>query len=321
MTSLQLAAASPLAPAPAETLFERILLGIDFGAASLAAARWATTHVAPHANALLAHVLPFADDLDDGPDADPSSLESLRQMKPALAGGLGGFAATLATASARSILRIGRPSLWLSLIANGDQASLLVLGRRVDANRMRVGEPNVIERASRRTRASVLVVPEGVLQPPTHVVAAVDDSRFAPTVLRVARHLARLHEVPMTVFHVLSPAVGAYDRVIRGARQLIGADRKLRPAERPPAPNALPLRMARWLVELGQSHGVAGRDRTEVAMGDPAREITAFATSGSPTLVVVGMRGADGAPPGSIGSVARELLTRAPLPVLAVNDF
>jgi nucleotide-binding universal stress UspA family protein len=36
-------------------------------------------------------------------------------------------------------------------------------------------------------------------------------------------------------------------------------------------------------------------------------------------LVVVGMRGADGAPSGSVGSVARELLTRGPLPVLAVN--
>jgi nucleotide-binding universal stress UspA family protein len=31
------------------------------------------------------------------------------------------------------------------------------------------------------------------------------------------------------------------------------------------------------------------------------------------------MRGGDDAPIGSIGSVARELLTRAPLPVLAVN--
>ena len=77
--------------------------------------------------------------------------------------------------------------------------------------------------------------------------------------------------------------------------------------------------MPRWLVELAQSHGVFGRDRTEVRMGDPAREITAVASSGAATLVIVGMRGADEAPLGSLGSVARDLLARSPFPVLAVN--
>jgi len=319
MTNQPLAAPPRSALVPPDAAFARILLGVDFSAASLAAARWATTHVAPRATAILSHILPFPDDSAESDEADSPKTDSLRHMKPALAGGLGGFAATLRVANARSILRIGRPSRWLSLIANAEEASLLVLGRRADANRIRVGEPNVIERASRRTSASVLVVPEGISQPPAHVVAAVDDSRFAPRVLRVARWLARLHEVPMTVLHVLSPAVGAYDRVIRSARHLLAGDRSNRTSEHEPAPNALPLRMARWLVELGQSHNVRGRDRTEVAMGDPAREITACARSSEATLVVVGMRGADDAPIGSIGSVARELLTRAPVPVLAVN--
>ena len=77
--------------------------------------------------------------------------------------------------------------------------------------------------------------------------------------------------------------------------------------------------MPRWLVELGESYCEFGRDRTLVGMGDPAREIAAVASAGAPTLVVIGMRGADDAPIGGIGSVARELLIRAPLPVLAVN--
>ena len=319
MTNQRLAAPPRITLVPPDAAFARILLGVDFSAASLAAARWATTHVAPRATAILSHILPFPDDSAEGAEADSPTADSLRHMKPALAGGLGGFAATLPVANARSILRIGRPSRWLSLIANAEEASLLVLGRRADANRIRVGEPNVIERASRRTSASVLVVPEGVSQPPAHVVAAVDESRFAPRVLRVARWLARLHEVPMTVLHVLSPAVGAYDRVIRSARHLLAGDRSNRTSDRETAPNALPLRMARWLVELGQSHNVLGRNRTEVAMGDPAREITTYARSSDAALVVVGMRGADDAPTGSIGSVARELLTRAPVPVLAVN--
>ena len=318
MTSLQLVAPPRLA-VPADTIFPHVLLGVDFGAASLAAARWATTYVTPHANALFSHVVPFPDDVGEADDADPARVESLRRMGPALIGGLGGFAATLDVASARSILRVGRPSRWLSAIANDEDVSLVVLGRRADANRVRIGEPNVIERASRRMSASVLVVPEGVVQPPAHVVAAVDESRFASRVLRVARQLARLHEVPMTVVHVLPPAVGAYERVIRTARHLLGRDRTLKSTDRLPAPNALPRRMARWLVELGRSHNVSGRDRIDVATGDPAREIAAVAACNEATLVVVGMRGADDAPMGSLGSVARELLTRAPLAVLAVN--
>jgi nucleotide-binding universal stress UspA family protein len=56
-------------------------------------------------------------------------------------------------------------------------------------------------------------------------------------------------------------------------------------------------------------------------VGDPVREVTAAAMENERSLVVVGMRGADSAPVGSVGSVARELLTRAPMPVLVVNGI
>jgi nucleotide-binding universal stress UspA family protein len=319
MRSLQLAAPSPTALPSTDALFSRIVLGVDFGSASLAAARWATTHVAIRAHALLSHVVPIPDHARGCDDEDVACDASLRQMTPALTGGLGGFAATLDVASARSILRMGSPSRWLSAIANDAQASLVVLGRRADASRVRVGEPNVIERASRRTSASVLVVPEGSMHSPARVLAAVDESAFAPKVLAIARRLALIHEAPLIVLHVLSPAIGAYERVIRTAQHLLGRGRRLRSEERPVAANALPACTARWLVEVGHSHVVPGRDRTEIAMGDPAREIAATAAADEGTLIVVGMRGADNAPQGSIGSVARELLTRAPVPVLAVN--
>jgi nucleotide-binding universal stress UspA family protein len=64
---------------------------------------------------------------------------------------------------------------------------------------------------------------------------------------------------------------------------------------------------------------VEGAD-LELLSGDPAREIILHAEHNRPTLIVVGKRGADGAPAESIGSVARELLTRASSPVLAIGD-
>jgi nucleotide-binding universal stress UspA family protein len=317
MTGLYLATPPPPLPhAAADTLFPRVLLAIDFSSASLGAARWATTHVASRGEAVLMHVVPS--------DAEPSSLdglsdaddESLRRLTPAITGGLGGFAATLDVSAARSVVRVGRPAGSLAAVTTDAKASLLVLGRRAAANRIRVGEPNVIERVTRRTNASVLVVPEGTVARPSRVVAAVDDSRVASLVLRVASRLARLHEVPLTVLHVLSPIAGAYERVIRTAKQLLGSGEQ----RRPEGPNVAGLspRKARWLVQLGGDYNV-GPDSTEVLMGDPVREIARTATESAAALLVIGTRGADEAPAGSIGSVARELLTRAPVPVLAVR--
>jgi len=258
-------------------------------------------------------------------DVEPSSLDGLSdaddespgRLTPALTGGLGGFAATLDVAAARTVVRVGRPSGSLAAVTNDAKASLLVLGRRAAANRIRVGEPNVIERVTRRTNASVLVVPEGAVARPSRVVAAVDDSRVAPLLLRVASRLARLHEIPLTVLHVLSPIADAYERVIRTAKQLLGSGEHRRPKE-VPNPASLSPRKTRWLVQLGRAYNV-GHDSTKVLMGDPAREIARTATESAAALLVIGTRGADEAPTGSIGSVARELLTHSPVPVLAVR--
>jgi nucleotide-binding universal stress UspA family protein len=194
-------------------------------------------------------------------------------LTTALVGGLGGFGATLGAASVRNLVRVGRPAACLTAAANEADASLLVLGRRADANRIHVGEPNVVERAARRASASVLVVPEGTVHAPDHIVAAVDESPFARRVVEIARRLARMHEAQLTILHVRLPDEGADP----------------------------------------------GRYATEIATGDPAREIVRAAMRHECPLVVVGMRGSDEAPAGSLGSVSRELLTRGPMPVLAVN--
>ena len=307
--------------------FTRVLLGIDFGTASLAAARWAAANVAPRADAILAHVMPCSDrDGDDGHNGDGTpAMQTPRERRSSIAGGLSGFAATLDAASARSVLRSGSASHWLSTIANDAEASLVVLGRRSDANRTRVGEPNVIERVARRTSASVLVVPERTGESVARVVAAVDDIPFAPRVLAVAARLARMHELALAIVHVLSPVMGTYARVVRPSRSSDAGETVVLPPPPPTAPDAaplrLPIRVGRWLVELASAHQTLSRDRMEVTIGDPARELTRAATPNDRTLVVVGMRGADSAPVGSVGSVARELLTRGTMPVLAVNGL
>jgi len=330
MTGLLLRTPQPLPLSATDSTFGSVLFGIDFGSASLAATRWATANVAMRAHALLVHVAPGVGteaSIEDDILAPVGGLVVSNEAKDLvlspqrIRGGLTGFAATLPVPSAKALVRFGRPSEWLSTIANEAEAALMVLGRRVDANRTRIGEPNVIERATRRTRADVLVVPEGFDKPLGHVIAAVDESAISSKVIAISRWLSRLHEVPLTILHVLSPAVGAYGRVMRGVKQMLaerrtseGAMMRQRLADESPRPPA-------WLARIGESAEVVRRSRIEVAVGDAAREVARVASEVEAPLVVVGMRGSDHAPPGSVGSTARELMTRAPFPVLVANSI
>lgn len=59
--------------------------------------------------------------------------------------------------------------------------------------------------------------------------------------------------------------------------------------------------------------------RTEVAFGEPAREIVRFATEHDVDHVVIGNHGRDGVARVLLGSVAEQVVRRAPMPVTVVR--
>jgi len=288
----------PLTERERQCIFPRVIAAIDFSAASLGAARWGIAHVAARSDAIVCHVVPTALDAADEHGVDRREAARRHSESFALLGGLGGFGATLDATSVRRVVRFGRASHWLSALATESRADLLILGRRSDANRRGVGEPNVLERSVRRTEASVLVVPQGTTEPPRHVVAAIDRSAIAHRVLAHARALARQHRCALTLVHVVSPTTESYDRARRSSRGRA-------------APSRLEIPRGAMAVDGTDLH---------LLSGDPAREIILHAERNRPALIVVGKRGADGAPAESVGSVARELLTRASSPVLAIGE-
>lgn len=317
---------------------ERVIFAIDFGAASLGAARWAVSHLAAHRasapspTACVVHVVPWPTDVRPG-DVSSEDIAAVHHLRPALVGGLAGVAASLGLEGARPILQIGRPSTVLGAIAESERARLLVLGRRRNAARSRVGEPNVIERVTRRAACDVLVVPEGAPGPFEHVVAAVDASPWAQVVAARAATLARVHRAELTLVHVLSPSHGSYDRVIRsrGEEAASHAEHPAQPARAARGRDARG-RDARgrdlvayqdaaygWLASLARVADPATTCRLTAPVGDAARAICEVAARRGPALVVVGKRGADEAPPGSLGSVAREVVLRGATSVLVLD--
>jgi len=296
---------------------DRIVVGVDFTSASLAAGRWATTALAPNAHAVLVHAAsPSAGDSSKETDSSSRDDHAPRNAA-ALAGGLTGFAATLDVASASTVVRVGLPSRWLGAMAQEAGASLIVLGRRADSARRRVGEPNVLERVARRSASSVLVVPEGTVGLPRQVLAAVDNGPLSGAVIAAADRVARLHDIPLIVMHVVPPASGAYERVIDAGRRT--GRRSMRSRHEDVAATMSPEATA-WLEQLVRVHSTTRVHRIHVELGDPARQIASMSTKLGPTLVVSGKRGEDGAPLGSLGSVARTLLKSAPGPVLAIDQ-
>ena len=302
-----------LAEAPAPDA--RVVFGIDFSAPSLGAARWTVEHLLPAegTRGCVAHVVPWP----DGATALDVALDGerpLRAMRPALLGGLAGFGASLRLARARPVVRVGSPSVWLASLAASEGAGLVVLGRRRDSARHRLGEPNVIERVARRAACDVLVVPEGAPGPIEHVIAAVDAGASAAPVVARALALARSRDATLTLLHVLSPSHGSYDRLVRPRGRAAAP-------ERPAAPGAAAYRDAAyaWLAWLARDAGPPVRCQLAVGCGDAGREILDLVARRGASVVVLGKRGADEAPRGSRGSVARELLARSPAPVLAVE--
>lgn len=326
-------AGAPAAESPAADAPERVVLGIDFSPASLGAARWLAAHLGADGtgagpagtrrrlDACLAHVLPRPDDAL-APEDGHAPERALRALRPAVLGGLAGFAASLRLGRARSVVGIGRPSAELARVVAADGAGLLVLGRRRDAGRQRVGEPNVIQRVIRRACSDVLVVPEGAPAPARHVLAGVDAGPTARDVLARAYRLADTLGATLTVVHALAPLEGTYERLTRRHARAADAPASASPAGSAPGEAAHHDTAYGWLLRLVSSVRVPGARvaaQLAVASGDAGRALAALAERDGPSVIVVGKRGADGAPPGSLGSVARELVARGPSPVLVVE--
>jgi nucleotide-binding universal stress UspA family protein len=289
-------------------------LGIDFSSASLAAAAWATRHVAPRAEAVAVHVVPLPDPCPYEEIDHAAREHAVRLTTPAVRGGLEGFAATLGAAGADAMVRVGVPSRELARAAAELDAGLVALGRSKQAAWDSGHETDMVCRVARQASCDTLVVPEGNAARPEHVIAAVDEGPGAPRIVARAREIAEQLGVPLVLLHVVPSGYLAQQRLT-----LVAPDARPVGATGTVSPGSGELQVhtmaRRWLRGL-----LAPRGGDAIAvMGEPGREILRNAAQLGAPLLVVGKRGADRAPLGSLGSVARHVLSRSPCPVLAVE--
>jgi len=178
-------------------------------------------------------------------------------------------------------------------------ADLLVVGRRRRFHGPSLG--STADRLIRRAACPVLVVDEGTALPVSRVLATVDLSPISGEAARTGLDLLRRGSpVPLSV-----EALFVLDPVERGARvHFTGAQMDRFAREE----------LHRVLSGVAHEGGV----REAVRTGYPDREIVAEAEAWGADLVVLGTHGRGGFARLLLGSVAAEVLRRAPSSVLVV---
>ncbi|MEO8560800.1 MAG: universal stress protein [bacterium] len=337
--------------------FNKVVIAVDFSAASLAAARWVAMQLAPRAELALVHVVSEPAAPSFVRSHLPSLEEIAAELTPALYGALRGLAGVVGSERATIRLLTGTPANALATFGREFGADLICLGRR----RRRRGAARFGDTTAQRllalTRIPVLVVPTARPTLPARILAAVDDQPGIAADLRAARHVAQSYEAALEVLHVLAPELPRL--VSLGLAQSGAASSDTGPSVpyRVPVARSFthvggavdsdggdgePVELyisgkARleslthdWLAsQVRQASERARRVTTHVRIGDPGEQIVKFVHASGADLVLIG-RGRDeqtvSASPDTIGiggalhlgSTSRLVLWAAPCPVLVL---
>ena len=136
------------------------------------------------------------------------------------------------------------------------------------------------------------------------IVVPIDESD--PAMQAVEHAVSEYPDARVTVIHVINPNIGMYgDGAVYAYDSILEA--------RQSAADALFESVGELADEYDRSI------ETETVVGLPAREIVQFADEGSYDLIVMGSHGRSGASRVLLGSVAEQVVRRAPVPVTVVR--
>lgn len=286
---------------------ERIVAAIDFGEASVAAARWAATRLAPNVELVLVHVLYV--------DESPRWARPRAPRKPVLA-----LAREAAEQRLRELTRtIGAP-LAFTEVEEGEPADrIAAVAAEFDADLVVVGPHgghpprwtllgSTAERIIRASDRAVLVVREPHARPPRRILIPVDELQLAAPLRRWMTTL-NVEGCETVVLTVVAPGA---------AEPWIGSP-LLAWGHVPGRDAALRRQFHRWLEGVRREMGFRRRTLVPVVeLGEPARAIVEFARAHGTDLVVLSTESAGALRRAVLGSVTGSVIRGAPCPVLVV---
>jgi nucleotide-binding universal stress UspA family protein len=291
---------------------KRVLVGVDFSAPSVEAARWVARHLAPDADVVLAHVISLPESRADA-HASAHHDALVETLRVGATTRLQDVTLDTPVDRVRLEVREGPPADTLARLAEQMPADLIVVGRTGDTPDGRKGLGSTAERLVHISHVPVLVSARPRSATPANIFVAVDESHVADTALAWAAVLCRAFGARVTTIHVVSSAVSS--GALTAAAVLSGTP--------PPDPRVplTPVRPTNEWAERAVKAGVPSeRVESVTEFGDPAHEIVSAAERAGADLLVMGRRGAGNIRRAVLGSTVDAVLRRAPCPVLVVPD-
>ncbi len=287
---------------------ERIVIGVDFSAASEAAASWIAHSFAPESEIVLLHVI----ELPRYPAFLRGRLlsdeERVRTARERATERLEAFASKLNAKRVQSLVHEGRPDDRIARVATELNADLVVVGEHGQRRVLGAALGSTAERLVCCSPVPVLLARGLPAGPPKRILAPLDESDIAMRAGEWARLLAEAFAADVVALHVLSPALfGPVSAVSSERRAYEFREDYLEQGKE-------------WLRQRLDSMGLS-RDRAEaiVVYGEPRHEILAAQQRFDIDLVVMGSRGAGAVSRALLGSVASAVLREASCPVLVIT--
>lgn len=301
---------------------ERMIIGTDFGAPSIAGARWATSAFAPDADVILAHVI--VPPQLPGFAAEPAASAAEREIAAhdAAAARLADVATVLPEGRVRTALCSGKPHVVLADLAEETGADVIVIGPHGDRPRTWRRFGTTADRLVRISRVPVLVFIGAPASPPRRLLVPLEDvgdPALTAAVLRWTRQLARAFDAEVVLLSVV--AMSDAESALRipahaGAIAGVGSAAYTGPASR----EAVRAAGLRWLGDMAVTEIPGVRVSTAVAFGDPGDAIVDAAALAHTDLILLGRRNARTAAPETLGSTIATVLQGAACPVLVLIE-
>jgi nucleotide-binding universal stress UspA family protein len=295
---------------------ERIVVGMDFGAASISAASWAARHLAREAELVLVHsiVVPRPPRFLRGRYPSPATL-----LETARAGADKRLREVSTSIGAQRIwleVREGRPAERILEVAKEYTADLILVGRHGDRPGIWNRLGSTAELLARSSPVPVLLanaLPDG---PPRKMLVALDDDDAMPWVLRWTRFLADRFGADVHAVHVVSSAVvsSVLSAAAFGTGGLIDANVEA-------VRNDIRETSGHWVRQRIAEHldGDARHIDSEVCFGEAGHEIVAAAERLNCDLIVMGSHRSSAVARALLGSVVSEVLRGAQCATLVVR--
>lgn len=291
---------------------ETVLIGIDFGSASIATAQWVAATLASRAQLVLVHVIepppPTALLVADTPAA--GVLETIRADA---ANRLNEVARTIGHDVARTEVRVGRASAAIAQLATDRGAGLIVVAPHGERDHASLLLGTTADTLVRSAPVPVLVGGRASAAGRSRVIAGMASLPMSASVLTWASYAARELRGRLTILHAIEPA--AYSHMASLAAAHAHGDVV---AERREIDDARRRETAIWLAESAAAPLDHAQTDMTIDVGPAAEALLQYADAENAALIALGRHVGLSVFPARLGRTVRHVLHGARCAVLVV---